>query len=101
GRIVRQLLERMRLERPVQTIAALADYSLDGRALENYVARLAVTAAEDGARGEAEVHALLAGEPREPDAADEFGSFLEDVSRTLAAVVEAEPWRRRIAEAIL
>ncbi len=32
---------------------------------------------------------------------DEFGSFLDDVSRTLATVVETSPWRRRIAEAIL
>src|SRR5690606_23655359 len=30
-----------------------------------------------------------------------FGSFVDDVSRTLAAVVETAPWRRRLAEAIL
>jgi hypothetical protein len=31
----------------------------------------------------------------------EFDSFLHDVSRTLATVVETAPWRRRIAESIL
>ncbi len=31
----------------------------------------------------------------------EFDSFLADVSRTLATVVETAPWRRRIAESIL
>src|SRR5690606_10227438 len=67
GRIVRQLLERMRLEWPVQTIAALADYSLDGRAPENYVARLAVTGGEGGAPGAAQAHGRAPREPRAPD----------------------------------
>src|SRR5690606_33014464 len=47
------------------------------------------------------VLATRSGDPRGGGRADEFGSFLDDVSRTLATVVETAPWRRRIAEAIL
>lgn len=47
------------------------------------------------------VLATRSGDLRGGGRADEFGSFLDDVSRTLATVVETAPWRRRIAEAIL
>ncbi|MDR0787579.1 MAG: hypothetical protein LBG44_06895 [Gemmatimonadota bacterium] len=41
------------------------------------------------------------GDPGHGENQDEFFSFLDDVSQELATVVEAAPWRRRIAEAIL
>jgi len=32
---------------------------------------------------------------------DEFGAFLTDIASTLEEIVEAAPWRRKVAEAIL
>lgn len=37
----------------------------------------------------------------EPEPADEFSAFLSDIAITVEQLVETDPWRRRIAEAIL
>jgi len=36
-----------------------------------------------------------------PDAGDEFGAFLADITTTVGQLVETDPWRKRLAEAIL
>ena len=37
----------------------------------------------------------------EPEPADEFSAFLSDIAVTVEQLVETDPWRRRVAEAIL
>lgn len=49
----------------------------------------------------AEVEALLAHESPGEEAPDEFGAFLSDIAATVEQLVEAAPWRKRLAEAIL
>lgn len=44
---------------------------------------------------------LLGVHQQEAAEADEFGSFMSDISTAVASVVETSPWRRDIAEAIL
>ena len=49
----------------------------------------------------AEVAAMLAPSEEAAPAADEFSAFLSDIAFTVEQLVEAAPWRRTVAEAIL
>lgn len=100
-RIILRILAARNLDWPEESVEALAEYSLAPGALKRRIEELG-----GGGEGErpltpADIHRAMAGEPREQGPSDEFGEFLEDVGRVLAAVVETEPWRRRIGDAIL
>ncbi len=79
----------------IQAAVATVIESAAAEGREPGVDDLAFIVDEEGAGGGAD------GDAARGNQGDEFGSFLDDVSRTLAAVVETSPWRRRIAEAIL
>lgn len=88
---------------PRDVADALADFEFaDVPSLRAAVGALLDRAALHGRAPRVEdVVAVLENDIAQPTGADEFGSFLDDVTRTLTAVVETEPWRRRIADAIL
>lgn len=81
--------------------AALADLPLDGaRELHAGLDRIGeVQQAERRAVRPQELSAVVGLE--EPEPADEFSAFLLDIASTVEALVETEPWRKRLAEAIL
>jgi len=73
----------------------------DVRSIREAVNAVILAAARKGREADEEDLTGLPGDVRAGGREDEFDSFLDDVSRTLATVVETAPWRRRIAEAIL
>ncbi|MEX2582005.1 MAG: DnaA/Hda family protein [Gemmatimonadota bacterium] len=100
--IVQRLLTRHDLSWSADVVDAMAEYELTAEELHGAVERLrAITEASPPGPTVADVAVMLQGSRRTAPTTDEFGSFLEDVSRIVAAVVETEPWRRRVAESIL
>ena len=88
---------------PVDVARALSGFDfLDARVLRAAVARLLDLATHEGREClPTDVYRVLPEESAIPSDIDEFDSFLSDITRTLTAVVETSPWRRRIGEAIL
>ena len=81
--------------------AALAGLPLDGaRELHAGLDRIGeVQQAERRTVKSQELSAVVGLAEAEP--ADEFSAFLLDIASTVEALVETEPWRKRLAEAIL
>lgn len=82
---------------------ALARLSLDGaRELHAGLDRIAEVQSSESRQVTAQEVARVAGfaEPT-PEALDEFSAFLSDIASTVEQLVETDPWRRRLAEAIL
>lgn len=83
--------------------AAVASLPFEGaEALRQAVGRVGE---EQRARGRelssADVQALLSPAEAGGDGVDEFSAFLSDIATTVEQLVEAAPWRRTVAEAIL
>ncbi|MQA89765.1 MAG: hypothetical protein GEU90_05955 [Gemmatimonas sp.] len=100
--VVVHLLARSGTSWAHELIDALASYALDAGELESRIATLVDFQRErDRPLNSDDIDRHCRGVRRDHGGANEFGSFLEDVGRAVAAVVAAEPWRRRIGEAIL
>lgn len=82
---------------------ALVRLSFDDTAeLERRLERLIARQRERGvAIPPAEVFAASAPEAEPPETEEEFSSFLEEITSTVATVVEGTPWRNTLAAAIL
>ncbi|HEU0053624.1 MAG TPA: DnaA/Hda family protein, partial [Longimicrobium sp.] len=79
----------------------LARLPLEGaKALQAGLDRIAVAQAEKSRRVEpGEVASIVGVSAAEP--ADEFSAFLNEIATTVEQLMDAEPWRKRLAEAIL
>jgi hypothetical protein len=84
-------------------VRALADFDLyDGRLLRSAVERLIAIELDEGrACVPGDVYRVVPETVAPRHEGGEFDNFLDDISKTLAVVVETAPWRRRIGEAIL
>jgi len=80
---------------------ALAGLPLDGaRELHAGVDRIGRVQEAESRQVRASELAGLVGLPR-PEHADEFSAFLFDITSTVEQIVETDPWRKKLAEAIL
>lgn len=80
---------------------ALAGLPLGGaRELHAGLDRIAQVQHAEARQVRASEVAALVGLPRD-EPADEFSAFLFDIASTVEALVETDPWRKRLAEAIL
>ncbi|HYJ79478.1 MAG TPA: DnaA/Hda family protein [Longimicrobiaceae bacterium] len=99
--IIRQGAEERGVELAVGVDEVLVRLPLDGaRELQGAVDRIARAQAEGKRILPSEV-ATVVGVAAPPDAGDEFGAFLADITTTVGQLVETDPWRKRLAEAIL
>jgi hypothetical protein len=100
--IVMEMARRHSLELKSGIIDALVRLGpSDLSRLEASITRLSTLASELGRPLlPDDVHRVLEARSA-PAESREFGAFVDDVSRALAAVVEEAPWRRRVAAAIL
>jgi len=81
--------------------AALAELPLEGaRELHAALDRIAEVQGAEGRTVHAHELAAVVG-LAEPEPQDEFSAFLFDIATTVGALVETEPWRKRLAEALL
>ena len=81
--------------------AALAGLPLDGaRELHAGLDRIAQVQQAEGRTVRAQELPAVVG-LAEPEPQDEFSAFLFDIATTVEALVETEPWRKRLAEALL
>lgn len=99
--IVRRAAVQRGVALPAGVGEALARLPLDGaRELHAGVERIAqVQDAERRQVRPGELAALVGIRPAEP--ADEFSAFVFDIATTVGQLVETDPWRKRLAEAIL
>jgi chromosomal replication initiator protein DnaA len=103
--IVRRHAEERKAEFAPGVLEAVASLAITNvRELLGALNRLiAFQAVSDQPLDEAQARVVLGGVPQEPARAapetDEFGSFLSEISSTVAQQVEA--WRTRVAEAVL
>ncbi|HEX8904450.1 MAG TPA: DnaA/Hda family protein [Longimicrobiaceae bacterium] len=80
---------------------ALARLPLDGaRELQAGLDRIARVQEAEGRQVRASELTAVVGLPR-PEHPDEFSAFLFDITSTVEQIVETDPWRKRLAEAIL
>ncbi|HVG44968.1 MAG TPA: DnaA/Hda family protein [Longimicrobium sp.] len=100
--IVRREAARLGVDLDGGLDEALARLPLPGaRELHAGVGRLAEVQARERRQVRASELASVVG-VRDPNApADEFSAFVLDIASTVGQLVEGEPWRRRLAQAIL
>jgi hypothetical protein len=99
--IVRRGAARRGLELAAGVGEALARLPLDARALQVGLDQVAEAQDREGRQLRASELAGVVG-VRDPDApTDEFSAFVLDIASTVGQLVEGEPWRRRLAQAIL
>ena len=99
--IVRRAAARHGIELSGGVGEALAKLPLDGaRELQASVDRIAEVQAEEQRQVRVSELPGLVGLPR-PQHADEFSAFLFDITSTVEQIVETDPWRKKLAEAIL
>jgi chromosomal replication initiator protein len=101
--IVRRKAQERGVELGREVAEAIARVSRESvRELQGGLNRiLALQEAESRPVAAHEVGPLLRVQVVEAPREDEFSAFLSDISTTVAQLVEAAPWRRRVAEAIL
>lgn len=100
--IARNAARQRGIELAPSAAEQIARLPVDGAA--GLIAAVERVGAAQAERGEALVDEELAAvaQPEAPTApADEFSSFLFDISATVEEIVETAPWRRKLAEAIL
>jgi len=100
--IVRREAARLGVELGTGVAEALARLPLPGaRELQAGVGRVAEVQAHEARQVRASELPGVVG-IRDPNApADEYSAFVLDIASTVGQLVEGEPWRRRLAEAIL
>jgi len=99
--IVRRSAERRELPLGAGVAEALARLPLPGaRELLAGLDRIGEVQLGEGRRVRASEVAALAG-LADASHADEFSAFVLDIASTVEQLVEAEPWRKKLAEAIL
>jgi SpoVK/Ycf46/Vps4 family AAA+-type ATPase len=80
----------------------LARLPLDGaRELHAGLDRIGRAQTEKSRRVEADEVASILGVSSTPEPADEFSAFLNEIASTVEQLMDADPWRKRLAEAIL
>jgi hypothetical protein len=101
--ILRRRLAEGRVKLSAGSAEALAQLPFDGvRSLETALERIADRQKVAGRLlTPHEVRETMGPEVAAPAAPDEFSAFLSDIAFTVEQLVEAAPWRRTLAEAIL
>lgn len=100
--IVRQEAAGREVELAAGVEEALVGLPLDGaRELQGALDRIAAAQAESGSTVAPGEVAAVVGVAETREAGDEFGAFLADIATTVGQLVETDPWRKRLAEAIL
>ena len=100
--IVRQGAAERGIELDAGVGDMLADMPLEGaRELHAWLDRIGQVQSDQGRRVDAGEVAGMVGSTDADAGADEFSAFLIDIATTVEQLVEADPWRRRLAEAIL
>lgn len=98
-----RLIQDLATSAGVQLSRSAVD-ALAGRRLTPLQLRTAVSRLQEDSRGGREITpgdvARALDEPPHAAPSDEFGSFLEDVSRVIAVAVENVPWRKKLGDAI-